>query len=427
MAIATGIAKQLRYKKEPSMNTAPASLSTGVTALRRTQSTLDLQKQTYQSKEINTSMQVQNFRHGTRSVGGNINGELSPGTYCDLIASILRQGAGNWSATAAAAGITGLGAAQVGAVDSCAGTITRGAGSFITDGIRIGDVLRMTGWTTTATALNARNFWVTGINGAGTVLSGVLLDNNPGLANADAFPTKAGETGAVVLTVQGKKAIAPTSGQVNDSYRFEHWYSDVSQSEVFTGCRIASMDVNLPASGFAEVAFSVMGLNMSTAAAAYYSGTMTSTATSGLTAVNGMLLVGGQVIGNVSGLQFKADGGMATGQVIGSNISPDVFVGTLNVTGQFTAYFQDGNLRDKFLAEEEVSLSVVMVDGTGKTADFVGFTMPRIKIGGATKDDSPQGLTLTCPFQALLYSTATGVYGTAANATTLVVQDSQAA
>jgi hypothetical protein len=427
MTIATGIAKQLRYKKEPSINTAPASTSTGVTALRRTQSTVDLKKATFQSKEINTTMQVSNFRHGLRSVDGNIAGELSPGTYSDFMASITRQGAGNWAATVAAAGITGLSAAQVGAADSTSGTVTRGAGSFITDGIRIGDVLRMTGWTTTATALNARNLWVTGINTAGTILSGVLLDENPGLANVDAFPTKASETGAVILTVQGKKVIAPTSGHVNDSYRIEHWFSDIGQSEVFGGCRLSSMDVNLPATGFAEVTFGVMGLDMSTGSSAYYTGTMTSSASNGLTAVNGMLIVDGAVIGNVSGLQFKCDGGMSAGQVIGSNISPDVFIGTLNVTGQFTAYFQDAGLRDKFLAETEVSLAVVMVDGSGKTADFIGFTLPRIKIGGASKDDSEQGLTLTCPFQALLYSTATGVYGAAANATTLVIQDSQAA
>lgn len=426
MTIATGIAKQLRYKKEPGLNQAPASTSTGVVALRRTQSTLDLKKQTYQSKEINTSMQVQNFRHGIRSVDGNINGELSPGTYADFMASILRQGAGNWATTAPAAGITGLSAAQTGAADSCAGTITRGAGSFITDGIRIGDVLRMTGWTTTATALNARNFWVTGINLAGTVLSGVCIDNNPGDLNVNAFPTKAGETGSVVLTVQGKKAIAPTSAQVNDSYRIEHWFSDISQSEVFGGCRVAGMDVNLPATGFAEVAFSFMGINMSATNAAYYTGTMTSSSSNGLTAVNGQLLVGNTVVANVSGLQFKCDGGLATGQVIGSNTSPDVFIGTLNVTGQFTAYFQDGALRDMFLNETEAALSVVMVDGTGKTADFVAFTMPRIKVGGASKDDSPQGLQLTLPFQALLYNTATGTYGTAANATTLVIQDSLA-
>jgi hypothetical protein len=89
IAKATGVAKQLRYKAESTWGTAPGA--SGAQLLRRVTSTLDLKKQTYRSNEIRSDYQVNDMRHGVRSVEGTINGELSPGTYKDFLAAAVRK------------------------------------------------------------------------------------------------------------------------------------------------------------------------------------------------------------------------------------------------------------------------------------------------------------------------------------------------
>jgi hypothetical protein len=408
MTIAIGIAKQLRYKKEPSLNTAPASLLLGQ-LLRRTSSSLDLKKATYQSKEINPSYQVQNYRHGVRSVDGSIAGELSVGTYSDFIASALRQA---WQAVVTTGAIVTVAIAPT---TGFAGTITRSAGSFLTDGFKVGDVVRSTGWTTTGTNANARNFWITALTG--TVMTGQFLDG------VTLVPTKAAGD-SVTIVQAGKKTWTPLTGHTNDSYRIEHWYADIGQSEVFGGCRVGDVDFKLPATGFAEVDFNFMGIDMTTGTAAYYTTTAAASTSGSLTAVNGLLAVNGVTVALVTGMNIKVGAGMTTGEVVGSNVHPDIFAGAVNVSGQLTVYFTDATMRDMFVNETEAALMAVFTTDNSATADFMGFTMSRIKVGGASKDDGEKGLVMTMPYQALL--NVNGGAAAASLATTLSIQDSLA-
>ena len=87
-SIAQGVAKQLRVKKESTLNVAPGA--TGAQLLRRTTSEFSLTKQTYQSQEIRPDYQISDFRHGGRSVSGQLNGELSCLTYADFFAAAFR-------------------------------------------------------------------------------------------------------------------------------------------------------------------------------------------------------------------------------------------------------------------------------------------------------------------------------------------------
>jgi hypothetical protein len=139
---ATGVFKKLAYKAESTFNTLPGT--SGGQYLRRVTSDLDLKKDIYQSNEIRTDMQLADVRHGIRKPDGTIKGELSPQTWQDFIAAALRK---LFVATAAISAATftiaGTGPTY---------TITRSAGSYITDGVKIGDVVRLT-----AGAFNAAN------------------------------------------------------------------------------------------------------------------------------------------------------------------------------------------------------------------------------------------------------------------------------
>jgi hypothetical protein len=127
----------------------------------------------------------------------------------------------------------------------------------------------------------------------------------------------------------------------------------------------------------------------------------------------------------VTGITINYSGGASNLAVVGSNYSPDVFTGRINVTGQVQALFENATLRDYFLNETSATIIIGLTVDSTATTDFMSLTLPRCKFGGATKNDGETGLSLTMPFQALLNSD-----GAAANGrenTTMQIQDSLAA
>jgi hypothetical protein len=403
MALATGVAKQLRYKVESTYGTAPGA--SGAQLLRRVTSDISLNKDTYESGEIRSDYQVANFRHGVRRVGGSIKGELSPGTYKDFIAAALRR---DFAAVSAIASLSLTIAAS-----GSNYTITRATGSWLTDGVKVGDVVRITAGSVNANNLS-KNVLVLSLTA--TVITGYVLN---GLTM-----TAEGPIASCTLTVVGKKTYVPTSGHTDKSFAFEHWFSDIAQSELFTGCKIGSIAVDLPPTGMATLDMGVLGQNQTNATSQYYTSPTAASSTGVVAAVNGALMAGGNLIAICTGLNFTIDGGYSGDPVVGSNTIPNQFPGRVKVSGQFTAYFQDATLRDNFINEDEISLVVVMTTTSAKDADFIGFTLPRIKLGSASKSDGEQGIVQTFAFTALY--NANGGAGTSGEQSTIVVQDSQA-
>ncbi|WP_373379907.1 phage tail tube protein [Cupriavidus nantongensis] len=408
MPIAKGLFKQLRYKLQTGQGIAAGT--TGGQILRRVTSDISLNKDTYQSEEIRSDQQIADFRHGVRRVAGTVNGEISPGTYADLIAAILRR---DFAAVAAITGasITIALGSLLGSVQTY--TVTRAAGSYLTDGIKAGDVVRLTAGTFNAANLN-KNLLVLSLTATALTvipLNGVALVAEGPIASA-------------TVSVPGKKTFVPTTGHTDKYITFEHWFSDISQSERFTDCKLAQMDLNLPATGMATLAAQVQGLDMVSAAAAYFAAPAAETTSGVVAAVNGVLLAGGAPVGLVTGMSASINANLTGDPVVGQNTLPDLYPGRVVVTGQFTAYFQDAVLRDAFVNETEIGITAALTTGNTAAADFLALTMSRVKLGGAAKDDGEKGLIQTFPFQALL--NGAGGAGTANEKTTISVQDSLA-
>jgi uncharacterized protein (UPF0333 family) len=403
MAIATGIAKQLRIKKEVTFGVlAGATLAQ---SLRRVSSTLSLKKETYSSSELSANYQVSDFRHGAKNIGGTINGELSPLTYQLFIESTLRKLSVVGGTTAAQVTITAAAASP---------QFVRSAGSWITDGHKVGDVIRFTGWTTTGLNNNTRNFLITALTALN--ITGIFLDGTAVAAKV------AGDS--VSCSMVGKKTYTPLTGHTDDSYNIEHWHSDIAQSEVYTGCKMNGMSIKLPPSGMAMIDFDILGKDVTNTTAAYFTSPTSETSTGILAAANGAVYVGGVQVATLTGLEIKVDGGMSTLKVVGSNSIADIAEGRVKVTGQMSVYFENAVMRDYFTNETEVSIIGAFTTGSLPTSDFMTFVMNRVKIGGADKDDGEKGIVMTMPFTALL-NTAGGA-AAATDATTLTIQDSQA-
>jgi hypothetical protein len=397
--IAEGIRKSIYYKKETTYGEIPSAGS--AKTLRRVTGNFNLSKETYQSEEIRTDYQMQDFRHGVRSVEGSLNGELSPSSYGDFIASAVAR---NWTNGAS---LTGLTVTIDETLDGY--TISRAAGSFITDGVKVGDVTRLSGGTLN-TANVAKNLLVTSV--AALDLEVIVL-NNSALVEQTAIAS-------VTLAVSGAKTYAPLTGHTSDSYTFEEWYGDIEQSEVFTGNKVNTIGVSLPATGLATIDIAFMGQDLKqTGTTAYFTSPSAQGTKNIFAAVNGALLVDGERVALVTGLNLNINRNLSTEAVVGSNFNPEIFDGRILIDGDFTAFFTGGTFRDLFNNEQEVSLVVALTTSNLKDADFLTVVLPRIKINSDTKDDGEKGIISTHNFQALL-----NVDNNSYQQTTLSIQDS---
>jgi hypothetical protein len=404
MPAASGVFKRLSYKVETTYGVAPTA--TGAQQLRRVSSDLSLVKDTYQSAEIRTDQQVQDMRHGAQRVEGTIEGELSPGTYADFMDAALRR------ARTVAPSATGLSITVAGSHPTW--TITRSTGSWLTDGFKRGHVVRLTAGAFNAANLN-KNMLVTGITA--TVLTVRVLNGTP--------LTAQGPIATATCAVAGRISHAPTAGHTNVSFAIEHWHPDVPANELFLGCQPTGIELQLPAAGLATVSFNVRGQGINAATAAHFTTPTVATSTGLTAAVNGFILIGGEPVASVTGLTISLMSDRTGDPVVGSNVIPTLFPGRITCSGQMTAQFDNVSLRDAFINELEVELVVVLTVDNGAAADFVAFTLPRVKVNGSTKSDGEGGLIQTVPFVALL--PYTGGAGQANELTTFAYQDSAAA
>jgi hypothetical protein len=401
MGTASGVFKQVTYKPETTYGVLPAQ--SAAQALRRVTSSLNLSKDTFQSNEIRTDFQVADFRHGLRKVGGAIAGELSAKTYADFLAAALKKDF--------AAGVAISGASITVGGTAGAWTLARAAGSYLTDGVKIGDVVRLTAGAFNAANLG-KNILVTGVTA--TVLTGRTL-------NASALVAE-GPIASATVTVIGKKTMVPQTGHTDKSFSIEHWFPDVPAGEVFSGCKVSKVSLAMPATGMSTISVEFAGKDATAGAAQYFTSPSPVTVTGTMAAVNGVVSVGGVSGGTITSMSIDIACGQSAEPGIGANVADQVASGRVVVTGQLTAKFDSTALRDAFYNESEISAYAVFTADNSAGSDFVAFSIGRLKLSDAAKDDGEKILIQTIPFQALL--NVNGGANAATDLTTIAVQDS---
>lgn len=399
MTIARGVSKKVAYKKE----TAWGELAGAASAkyLRRVTSAFNLTKETYESNEIRTDYQVADMRHGVRSAEGSLNGEFSPGSYTDFIQGVLAR---DFTAGGTATGLT----VTIAAAGNLF-TIARTAGSWITDGFFVGNVIRLTG-----ASLNVANqdnnlliVAITALQITVRVLSGTTLVPQTSIASVGA-------------TAVGKQTFAPLTGHTDDSFTIEEFFSDIAQSEVYTGMKVGSMAMQLPATGLVTCDFSFMGKNLQQTGTTQYFTSPTNASANGIfAAVNGAVVVNGVPVSVITSADITIERGLEPAQTIGTNFAADVFTGRIRVNGNFSTYFENAAFRTYFDQEQTVSLVIALTTDNAKNAGVVSLVLPKVKIGSATKEDGEMGIISQHSFTALLNdSSASGL-----PLTTVLVQD----
>jgi len=404
MAVAQGINKITVYKKQTGLGSSASG--SGGQIVRRTSSVFQAPVDTYESNEIVSHQQSTGVGIGVVKPAGKIDGLLSPGTYATLLASLLRK---DMTATAA---MTGLGITV--ATSGSNYTLTRGTGSFLTDGLKIGDVVRLTAGTYTA-GTKDKNLLVLALT---ATVATVKVVNGSAL-------TAEGPIASSTLTVVGKKSIVPLTGHTNDYYTFEEWYADLSRSETYADQQIGQAALNLPATGNATISLDSMGRTRTLGSSQVLTSPSAETSTDILTAVNGVVLVNGAAVANVTGAQITINGNVAhSDAVVGSNVVDDIQRGRIAVSGSFTAKFDAVTLQTIYENRATTSLLLVVTEDATANSDFVVINLPMIKLTGDTPDDGEKAVIRTYPFTAQI--NGDGGAALATDKTIISIQDSAA-
>jgi hypothetical protein len=405
MTIAQGINKITVIKAQTGLG-VPAAGSGGQ-VLRRKTSIGKKSRATYANDEIVQHQQSTGVNLGTASTSWDFDGLLSPGTYATPLQCLLRRAFTAGAATTSASlTIAGTGPTY---------TITRGTGSYLTDGVKQGDVASLTSGTFNA-ANASNNLLITNLTP--TVATVMTLNGSALVAE--------GPIATAVLTVRGKKTMVPTTGHTDTLVTIEEWYNDISKSEVFQDIRIGQADIGLPASGNATIKLASMGLGVRTRGSAQVLTTPTpATTTPVLTAVRGLLLVNGAAQTGVTSVAITIKGNLnAIGPVVGSNFNPDMSRGRVEVSGTFSALFDGNTIASLYDSETVTSLVAVMAADTTNNSDFVAVNLSALKLTDDAPDDGEKAVMRTYPFTAQI--NAAGGSALASDQTIVSIQDSAA-
>lgn len=392
-----GIKKVISYKAESAWGVKPSA--SGAQALRRVTGTFQLEKDVYQSNEINTSQQVKDFRHGTRRATGSLSGELSGAAYEDFIAAALRK---DFAAGATTGAVVTIAASEV----TGASSFVRSSGSFITDGFKIGDIVEVSGFDTAAN------------NGLFVVVGVVALTLTVEHFDADGALVTEAEGDTVTIRAKGKKTWIPTTGHTDDSFSIEEWFPDSSISRVSVGQQVDTMAISLAPNSMATIDFGFLGKNAEPATGSQYFTNPTAQSGEGTySGPDGVLIINGVANRLTTSLSLNVANGIVQEAVIGSNSIGAKSRGKVNVTGSLTSIFENDDYLNYFDGETEVSVIYAM-RSADRTEAF-GIYMPRVKLGSGTTDDGEKVILLSSDFQALEDLSGS----TVSEATTLRIQD----
>lgn len=392
--MAEGVNKLVTIKKEASWGTKPDN--TGGQLLPRVTCALNLEKTAFSSAAINPSQQVRDSRHGTRSATGSLEGELMGSAYELLIAGALRR---DFSGSVTTGAIIVVAASSTG--------YERSTGSFITDGFRAGMIVDVSGFTTAAN------------NGRKVVTAVTATDLTARSLDGTAMTTEA-EGDSVTIALAGQITYTPGTGQTDDTFTAEEWFSDISLSRTFLGLRVNTMNVNATPDSMVTLSFDLLGKDAETPTGSRYfaspsavpaEGTMSSASNLSLG------LLGGVKTCKINSLQITLNNNVTQEPTIFCPAIGGSSRGKVMVSGSVTALIEDDTYLELFDQETETTFHAIFAAQDG---EVVSFFMPRFKINSASVDDGEKVLIVTANFEALEYVGAnTGVLGT-----TMVVQDS---
>lgn len=371
----TGMNVLVAFKEELTFNVPPDPA--GAERLRLNPAPgLTLAMPTILPGELREDLLTPIGRLGSRSVGGNYPCDLSVNSFDTLFEATLR---GTFVAPIV------LTSAEMTSITVTTFEIVAVAGSWITEGVKVGDVVRLSGSATAAN--NDINLLVAAVTASTLAVQGTPLTVDAG---ADAGFT---------LTVL-KKLIQPAI-PTKRSFTIEEYMIDIDQSALFGGNRFDGFTLTGTPDGMAIIDFPVVGASqdpLATGSSPFYTDPTLSESI-GLVFVDAQISLAGEALIDATAFSLTLALGMAGLPVIGSTVTPDVFDGKAVMSGSITALRNDLDRLTEFDAETEFELHILLEEPTGVPKGALSFFLPLLKFTGVDAPLGADGAMLeTLPF-----------------------------
>jgi hypothetical protein len=328
-----------------------------------------LTKQAVESQIVRRDAQQLRGRHGSRRTAGSYTSELGIGRADPIWEALMRNA---WSAadlviTEATAGLT--------SITTTANTIVAAAGSWITAGVRVGDVWRLTDHATAAN--NGRNLRITGVTATTLTVADTLVED----AVADT---------AFTMTRPGRVLINGAAGALSKSYFTieEHEY-DLDASELYTDCRWSRGMISMQPDGMLNTEFGWTGTGQAevveSGSAPHFTAPVEPTALS-LAALEAVVRFGTEDVADLTSFDFTMDLQPVSPAVISATgYAPDVFLGVFLASLNMTFLRQDLQALADFDDETQLSLHLLASENETAPADFFSLHVPNFSLGGVAK------------------------------------------
>ncbi|GAA2888117.1 hypothetical protein GGQ99_004798 [Aminobacter niigataensis] len=370
-----------------------------------------LSKAPIESQEVRRDGLSTRGRHGLQKTNGQYSSELSIAGFDDIFEAVMRGtwGSANLAITEATAGLT--------SITTGANTIVAAAGSWITAGLRVGDVVVLTGHSTAGN--NGRNLRITALTATTMTVAETLIVN----AVADT---------AFTITRTGRVLVNPGAGALVKRYFTieEHEY-DLDQSELFTDAVWSSFRLSMQPNGLLMLDTSWVGTGQFDALASGSSPHFTSPTTSTgepLAVVEAVVRMGGVDMIDLTSFDLSVDiQGVSPDVISATPYAPDVFTGTELVSMNLSMLRKDLLTVADFINENPLSLHILAQENEAAPASFVSIFVPNFTLGSVDKSalakaGGPRTQTISVPPALVGIDSRGGAY----DATALKIQVSNA-
>ncbi|MCV9960386.1 phage tail tube protein [Pararhizobium sp. BT-229] len=369
-----------------------------------------LSKTAVQSALVRHDAQQLRGRHGSRRTSGTYSSEIGIGRTDSVWEALMRSA---WSAANLA-----ITQAAMTSVTTGANTIVAAAGSWITEGLRVGDVIRATGLPDAAN--NGKNLRITGLTALTITVAETLVVN----AVADTGFT---------ITRPGRVLTNGAAGALTRTYfTIEEYMYDLDASELYTDCRWSRGMIRMNADGLLDTEFGWTGTGemevVNGVAAPHFTSPADPTEIS-IAASEAVIRMGSADVLDLTSFDFTMDlQPSAPTTVRPDKLSPDVFLGTFQASMNMTLLLKDLQALADFDAETQLSLHLLASENEASPSDFFSLVVPNFTLGSfaksaLTKAGGARTVTLSIPADLVGKDTRGGAF----DPTTCKIQVSNAA
>lgn len=355
-----------------------------------------LSKSPIESNEVRSDGQRSRGRHGSRATGGSYECEYSLGAMDPILEAVMR---GSWSAANLE-----LDEADFTSITTGANTIVAAAGSWISLGLRVGDVIRLTDHSSTGN--NGRNLRITALSASTITVAETLTVN--AVADTDCAVTRV-----------GRSLIQPAAGSLVKRYfTIEENEGDIDASEVFSDAVWHGMRFSMQPNGLLMATPTFTGTGKMDAESAGDAPVFSSpTEPTGvpMSVVDATVRLGSTDLVDLTGFEITMDIGANAPALVASHYAPDVFTGQMAVSMSLSMLRKDLAEVARFLDETVLSLHVLAVDNESEPKDFLSIYVPNFTFGSVDKsalsrEAGPRTQTMEVPAALVGKDTTGGAY-----------------